>query len=387
MRSMPRAVPLLVLGLAVLLGSAVGALSARYPNGPKVLGAALPDRRVLAGVGVLLLLVFVNYPPLFTGQLIAKYLQHPQDIPSYWTQDIKALDRQDNSTRVLEIPGSDFASYRWGTTVDPITPGLMSRDYVARELVPYGTPPSADFLDAFDTTLQDGTLQSSALAPIARFMAAGDINVRSDLTYERYLLPRPKLLWDLVTRAEGTGASQGLGKPIGFGGTGSNVPDPRFPLLDETELGSNPNLQEPAEGRDRAGARPRAHRPRRAHQQPGGARGRRLRHRLRLRGAAAHGPRAALLRRHLRQRHRGAPEAARQRRRARCSPTPTASGPSAGAPCTTPPGTPSGPARSPSSPTRATSASTSSRPPPTRRAPCRSSGAGSWPRPPTTATR
>ena len=245
MRSMPRAVPLLVLGLAVLLGSAVGALSARYPNGPKVLGAALPDRRVLAGVGVLLLLVFVNYPPLFTGQLIAKYLQHPQDIPSYWTQDIKALDRQDNSTRVLEIPGSDFASYRWGTTVDPITPGLMSRDYVARELVPYGTPPSADFLDAFDTTLQDGVLQPNALAPIARFMAAGDINVRSDLTYERYLLPRPRLLWDLVTRAEGTGAGQGLGKPTGFGGTGSNVPDPRFPLLDETELGSNPNLKNP----------------------------------------------------------------------------------------------------------------------------------------------
>ncbi len=146
-------------GLAVLLGSAVGALTARYPNGPKVLGAALPDRRVLAGVGVLLLLVFVNYPPLFTGQLIAKYLEHPQDVPTYWTQDIKALDRQDHSTRVLEIPGSDFASYRWGTTVDPITPGLMSRDYVARELVPYGTPPSADFLDAFDTTLQDGVLQ------------------------------------------------------------------------------------------------------------------------------------------------------------------------------------------------------------------------------------
>ena len=49
-----------------------------------------------------------------------------------------------NDTRVLELPGADFASYRWGNTVDPITPGLMDRPYVARELIPYGTRRHAD---------------------------------------------------------------------------------------------------------------------------------------------------------------------------------------------------------------------------------------------------
>src|SRR3712207_7440347 len=54
------------------------------------------------------------------------------------------LDSRGDDTRVLEIPGADFASYRWGMTIDPITPGLMDRPYVARELIPYGSPPSAE---------------------------------------------------------------------------------------------------------------------------------------------------------------------------------------------------------------------------------------------------
>jgi len=48
-----------------------------------------------------------------------------------------------NDTRIMAIPGSDFASYRWGNTVDPVLPGLMDRPYVARELIPYGSAPSA----------------------------------------------------------------------------------------------------------------------------------------------------------------------------------------------------------------------------------------------------
>ena len=37
------------------------------------------------------------------------------------------------------MPGADFASYEWGSTVDPILPGMMDRPYVARELIPYGS--------------------------------------------------------------------------------------------------------------------------------------------------------------------------------------------------------------------------------------------------------
>lgn len=239
MRSMPRAVPLLVLGLAALTGAAAHALAQRWPNGRIVWGHRLPERRALLACAGVVVLAFLNAPPLVTGQYIASNLQRPEEIPTYWLQDIRALDRGSHRTRVLEIPGADFASYRWGTTVDPITPGLMSRPYVARELVPYGTPPSAQLVAAFDTTMQQLMLEPRAMAPMARFLAAGDINVRSDLTYERYLLIRPRRLWQLITNAPG------LGRPTGFGGTSPNVPNPRFPLLDEQELGSSPDLPNP----------------------------------------------------------------------------------------------------------------------------------------------
>lgn len=234
MRSMPRAVPVLLLGLAVLLGGAVTALHERFsPDGVRF------DRRVLAGAGVIGLLALLNFPPLFTGQLIASGLERPDTIPQYWQEDIAALQAGSHATRVFEIPGSDFASYRWdgkpATTVDPITPGLMDRPYVAREQVPYGTPPSADLLTAFDTQLQEQILEPAAFAPIARFMGVGVYNLRNDLTYERYRLARPRLLWDLVTNAAG------LGHPRGFGANTPNVPDPRFPLLDETQLGAPPH--------------------------------------------------------------------------------------------------------------------------------------------------
>ena len=78
------------------------------------------------------------------------------------------------STRVLELPGADFASYRWGNTVDPITPGIMDRPYVARELIPYGSPASANLLNALDLRIQDRQLPPDAIAPIVRLMGVGD---------------------------------------------------------------------------------------------------------------------------------------------------------------------------------------------------------------------
>ena len=35
----------------------------------------------------------------------------------------------------------------------------MDRPYVARELIPYGTPPSADLLNALDRRLQEGMVR------------------------------------------------------------------------------------------------------------------------------------------------------------------------------------------------------------------------------------
>ena len=43
----------------------------------------------------------------------------------------------------------------------------MDRPYVARELVPWGSPATADLLNALDRRIQEGVLDPAALAPIA----------------------------------------------------------------------------------------------------------------------------------------------------------------------------------------------------------------------------
>jgi len=78
----------------------------------------------------------------------------PEDIPQYWHDAAAAMQRDGDSTRVLEVPGSSFATYRWGNAVEPVTPALIDRPYLAREVLPYGTPPSVDLVDAFDRRMQ-----------------------------------------------------------------------------------------------------------------------------------------------------------------------------------------------------------------------------------------
>ena len=157
-RSTPRAVPLIALGLAVFLGAGIGALSRWHPAWHRPAAA------------VLLVMICVNQLPLFRGQMVDRNLQRDEDVPGYWKEAGATLDAGDRSTRVLELPGIDFASYRWGNTVDPITPGLTDREYVARELIPYGSPPSANLLNDVDMPFQSGRVEPFAIAPLARLM-------------------------------------------------------------------------------------------------------------------------------------------------------------------------------------------------------------------------
>ncbi len=202
--------PLIALGLAVFLGLGLATLARTAPRFAKPVGFGL------------MALAVVALPPLFTGGMIAANLERG-DIPQYWLDAIGSFDAQPHDTRVLEVPGIDFASYRWGNTVDPITPGLMDRPYAARELIPYGSPSSTDLLNAFDRRLQENTLDPQAVAPIARLLGVGQLVARNDLQYERYRVARPYEVMPLL------GASPGLGPPTGFGPLGTNEPSPIAP--------------------------------------------------------------------------------------------------------------------------------------------------------------
>lgn len=131
-RNTARVVPLIVLGLAGLLDAGVSALGGRRLR----VGAAV------AVVG----LVVLNFAPVWEHGYLSERLLRPEDVPGYWKRAAAALDRGGEATRVLEIPGCDFAAHRWGNTVDPITPGLIDRPWLGRESLPAESAASVDLV-------------------------------------------------------------------------------------------------------------------------------------------------------------------------------------------------------------------------------------------------
>ena len=67
----------------------------------------------------------------------------------------------------------------------------------------YGTPASAQLVNALDLRLQEQTMPRTGLVAVARLMGVGDVLLRNDLQYERYNTPRPRSLLDLVASMPG----------------------------------------------------------------------------------------------------------------------------------------------------------------------------------------
>src|SRR5690606_32140891 len=105
MPSTPRALPLPVLGLAVFLGVATAALTPRLPR---------PANLVMPALACLLSVA--NLPTLWTREMVASNLKRHEHIPGYWLDAAAHIDAGRHDSRALELPGSDFAAYRWGNT-------------------------------------------------------------------------------------------------------------------------------------------------------------------------------------------------------------------------------------------------------------------------------
>ena len=226
LRSTPRAGPLIALATAVLAAAGVQALTRQMPR----FGA-------LVSVAVLIAVV-LNNPAIWRVRMLEEHLQRPENLPEYW---LEAADALDDAARVWEIPGSDFASYRWGNTVDPITPALIEGEYVARELVPFGSAASAALIGAVDRRMQEGVLEGESLAAVARLMGVDRIVHRGDLTFERFRTPRPVETAELLDRAPG------LTLAAVFGDATPNEAGPEQTMIDETHLArsSTPDHRSP----------------------------------------------------------------------------------------------------------------------------------------------
>jgi len=216
LRNTQRAGALVALGLAGLAAGGITALDRRSRKGSLAVALA---------VGVL---VAGAFPAQWRSGLIAERF-HREEIPEAWVEAAAHLD--EGTGRVLEVPGIDFASYRWGHTLDPVSVGLTGRPIVARELVPMGGSAGASLLGALDRSVQEGWAEPGTLAVVARLLGASEVLVRNDLEYERYRTVRPGRFWDLVTDpASGLRLDEvfGLGTP--------NRAGPRRPMLDEIAL-------------------------------------------------------------------------------------------------------------------------------------------------------
>jgi hypothetical protein len=226
LRSSTRAVPVLLLGLAIGVGALLTAWRPRLP------GATLA---ATAAVGVL---AVANLPSIWNGNIVDTTLRHPEEMPAWWHQAADAASAAAPGTRLLELPGAEFAAHRWGQTNDPVMPGLTDRPTIARDLLPLGSPGVMDLLYALDDRFQSGIAERAAIAPVARLLGAGDILFRGDVAFDKYQNPRPGETWALYDTGAGT---DGLGRPVPFGPLQPN--EASVPMTDETSLSSAPAHQ------------------------------------------------------------------------------------------------------------------------------------------------
>lgn len=230
LRSSTRALPVMVLGLALALAMAVEAGR----------GVVLPrlDLRVSTALGAAVAIVaVVNLPSIWTGAFVDPALERDQDPPPAWSEAAADLDASGDAGRVLQLPGSEFGAYRWGYTVDQPLPGLTDKPLVTRDLLPLGSGPAMDLLFALDDRIQDGVLEPSSVAPIARLLGVDTIWLTNDLAFERFRTARPEIVRDRVVDAPGIGDVTAYGQP--------SLHPPDVAMTDERSVG-DPLVGRPA---------------------------------------------------------------------------------------------------------------------------------------------
>jgi hypothetical protein len=260
LRSLPRAAPLVVLGLSVFTAGAIAALTERYAarvaarrdatGARRGHRAPRPVRRMVftprpgmwlptACTAVVLALLALDQAPLFRGQFVEPGYTRPENIPSYETALANYLSSKGNATRVLELPGADFADYRWGSTLDTVTTGLTDRPTIQRELIPYGEAGTVDLIRSLDRRLQEGVFETSSIDDLAKLMGVGDVVLRNNSQYERFRTPQPRADWQLFTSS----SIKGLSTPTTFGPPVSE--DTVIPFVNEITLGTDPTVSDP----------------------------------------------------------------------------------------------------------------------------------------------
>lgn len=215
LRSSTRAIPLIVLALALGLGALWDSRS-----------GILRPRLRSASYAAILAVIFANLPAAFNGDLVDRALIRPEKLPSAWQEAGRFLDArydEGHTGAVLLIPGIESAAYRWGYPVDPILPAISRKPLLTREWLPLGSPAVMDLLYALDDSFQNGTADPDAIAPVARMLGADTVMFVSTHQYERFGTIRPVRAFDVFDPVP-----PGLSLLAQFGAPEINVTPPVF---------------------------------------------------------------------------------------------------------------------------------------------------------------
>lgn len=164
LRGLESAVIVVVLALALGVGALVAA------------AAEQSVRRGAGAAAAVAVVAAVALPMLWTGGLVPASVTRDHVVPDDTAAMAAHLDRTDDDSRVLELPGEDGL----GTPLESTLHAALDRPHALREARPAGSAASTDLLRALDDRLQRGTLAPEALAPLARLLGVGDVVVRAD---------------------------------------------------------------------------------------------------------------------------------------------------------------------------------------------------------------
>jgi arabinofuranan 3-O-arabinosyltransferase len=174
----------LVVGGAVLAAMGVVAAHQALRSRSRVLGT-------LPIFGAVATLAAVSVP-FWSGQIY-----HPDNrfdaVPQYWSDAFEYLDDIEEPGRVLIVPATSRAAYRWGWIGDDIFDALLTRSHAVATGVPLSAPLGADAVEALTMASQDPHHRPGELAASAARLGITEIVVRNDLDWRRSQLARPAL--------------------------------------------------------------------------------------------------------------------------------------------------------------------------------------------------
>jgi len=191
LRSSTRAIPVLLLGLA--LGVAILCDSASLPRPVTHLLSRLrlPTRtHQMASLFIVVAIIGLANPSRYTSGAVEPTLSRTP-IPTSWRNFADIIDASSiPHSRVVQLPGQEFGAYTWGYTVDPALPAVSDTPLLTRDLIPLGNESMMNVLWATDEAFREGRLHPNALASLARVLSTRTYFFPGDLDNQRYSTPR-----------------------------------------------------------------------------------------------------------------------------------------------------------------------------------------------------